>query len=56
MMMLHQVIFVLLAVEASVHDKLELFKFKEIHILNEVLYSLNISDVTCQFPVVNREH
>ena len=46
--MLHQVIYVLLTVEASVHDELEFLKFKEINILNEVLYSLNISDVICK--------
>ena len=55
-MMLHQIIDVLFAVEASVHDKLEFLKLEEINILYKVLNSLYIGDVTCEFPVVNREH
>jgi hypothetical protein len=55
-MMLHEVVDVFLAVEASVHDKLELVEFEEINILNEILYSLNIRDVACKLSVVYRKH
>ena len=56
MMMFHQIIDVLLAVEASVHDELEFLQLEEINIFNEVLDGLYISDVTGKFPVINREH
>ncbi|MCF2657075.1 hypothetical protein [Lacrimispora saccharolytica] len=56
MMMFHQIIYVFLTVEAAIYNKLEFPKFKEINILNKVLYCLNISDVNSKFPVVNSEH
>ena len=54
--MLHKIVDVLLAVEASVHDKFKLVEFEEINILNEIFYSLNIRDVACKLSVVYREH
>ena len=51
-MMLHEVVDVLLTVEASVQHQLEFFKLYEVHILYEVFDGFYIGYVTRKFPVV----